>query len=466
MYTTQETICALATPSGSGAIGIVRLSGPQAYQIANKLFNGKDLTQQASHTIHFGTIREEDKIIDEVLVSLFKGPNSYTGEDSVEISCHGSSFILGKVIALCLKNGARFAKAGEFTQRAFVNGKLDLAQAEAVADLIASESESAHELAMNQMRGGFSDKIKALRDELIHFASLIELELDFSEEDVEFADRDDLKDLVGRLTVVLYNLVQSFSAGNVLKNGVPIAIVGEPNVGKSTLLNAILNEERAIVSDIAGTTRDAIEDEVNLGGIIFRFIDTAGIRETTDVVENIGITKTYQKVDQATVILYLVDAKKSTKAEIQKTVASINDRIANTNKRLIVVANKLEDELNDQKEVPAAILDKFEGLEDVHYLSALQKTNVEELCAHLVGLVKNNILSNSDVTVSNYRHYEALSKAYEALIKVTEGLEVNITGDFLAMDIRQSLHYLGEITGEITTDDLLGNIFSKFCIGK
>lgn len=466
MFTTDDTICALATPSGSGAIGIIRISGSKALEIANSLFYGKNLDEQNSHTIHFGTVRDEGKIIDEVLVSLFKGNNSYTGEDSVEISCHGSSFILSKVLTLCIKEGARLAKAGEFTQRAFVNGKLDLAQAEAVADLIASESESAHQLAMQQMRGGFSEKIKTLRDELIHFASLIELELDFGEEDVEFADRDDLKNLVNHLTKVLYDLIQSFSAGNVIKNGVPIAIVGEPNVGKSTLLNAILNEDKAIVSEIAGTTRDAIEDEVNLGGIIFRFIDTAGIRETSDVIENIGITKTYQKVDQATVILYLVDAKKSTKAEIQKTVQDIQKRIEGKNKRLLVVANKLEDELALTSPLPAEITSKFEGIEAVHYLSALKKTNVEELCSHLVEMVKSNIISNSDVTVSNIRHYEALTKAYEALLKVTEGLDVNITGDFLAMDIRQSLHYLGEITGEITSDDILGNIFSKFCIGK
>ncbi len=380
MFTTDDTICALATPSGSGAIGIIRISGSKALEIANSLFYGKNLDEQNSHTIHFGTVRDEGKIIDEVLVSLFKGNNSYTGEDSVEISCHGSSFILSKVLTLCIKEGARLAKAGEFTQRAFVNGKLDLAQAEAVADLIASESESAHQLAMQQMRGGFSEKIKTLRDELIHFASLIELELDFGEEDVEFADRDDLKNLVNHLTKVLYDLIQSFSAGNVIKNGVPIAIVGEPNVGKSTLLNAILNEDKAIVSEIAGTTRDAIEDEVNLGGIIFRFIDTAGIRETSDVIENIGITKTYQKVDQATVILYLVDAKKSTKAEIQKTVQDIQKRIEGKNKRLLVVANKLEDELALTSPLPAEITSKFEGIEAVHYLSALKKTNVEELC--------------------------------------------------------------------------------------
>lgn len=466
MFTTDDTICALATPSGSGALGIIRLSGKNSISIVDELFYGKNLKEQASHSIHFGTIRENGKIIDEVLVSLFKGNNSYTGEESVEISCHGSSYILSKVLTLCIKKGARLAKAGEFTQRAFVNGKLDLAQAEAVADLIASESESAHQLAMQQMRGGFSEKIKTLRDELIHFASLIELELDFGEEDVEFADRDDLKMLVSNLIKVLYDLIQSFSSGNVIKNGVPIAIVGEPNVGKSTLLNAILNEDRAIVSEIAGTTRDAIEDEVNLGGIIFRFIDTAGIRETTDIVENIGITKTYQKVDQATVILYLVDAKKSTKEEIQKTVKAIQSRIEGKNKKLLLVANKLEDELALSSPLSTEITSKFEGIEAVHYLSALKKTNVEELCQHLVKMVKNNIISNSDVTVSNIRHYEALSKAYEALLKVTEGLEINITGDFLAMDIRQSLHYLGEITGEITSDDLLGNIFSKFCIGK
>jgi len=454
-----ETICALATAPGIGAIAIIRLSGENAISICNKVFKGKDLTQVETHTVHFGTIRDGGKIIDEVLVSVFKGEKSFTGENSIEISTHGSPFIQQKVIQLLIKNGAKSAGPGEFTMRAFLNGKLDLSQAEAVADVIAANSESSHELAMSQMRGGFSNEINKLREELIHFASLIELELDFGEEDVEFADRDDLKELVEKLQKALTILIKSFDYGNVIKSGVPVAIIGEPNVGKSTLLNTLLNEDKAIVSDIAGTTRDAIEDEMIISGISFRFIDTAGIRETTDTVESIGIEKTFEKIDEASVVMLLVDASTITKDQLHADVKKVEDRIKGKNKRLIVIANKID-------KAGTEINSKFEGLQNVIFISAKEKDNVTAIENKLFEYVNSGALQNNDVVVTNVRHFEALTKANEALTKVLEGLSVNITGDFLAMDIRQSLHFLGEITGEITTDDLLDNIFSKFCIGK
>lgn len=454
---TTETICALSTPPGVGAIALIRLSGPNAIEICNQSFKGKDLTQVASHTIHFGTLRDEDKIVDEVLVSVFKNPNSFTGENLVEISTHGSPYIQQQVIQLMIKNGAKTAGPGEFTLRAFLNKKMDLSQAEAVADVISANSETSHQLAMEQMRGGFSNEIQKLREELIHFASLIELELDFGEEDVEFANRDDLKELVLKLQKALLQLINSFDYGNVIKSGVPVAIVGEPNVGKSTLLNALLNEEKAIVSEIAGTTRDAIEDEIIIKGINFRFIDTAGLRDTTDVIEGIGIEKAYQKLDEASVILYLVDASTIKKEQLVTNVTKIEKRITGKNKRLIIVANK-EDKSDSNKEL--------EGIDHVIYISALQKRNIKVIEDKLFEFVNSGALNNNDVVVTNVRHYEALTKANEALTKVLEGLNSNITGDFLAMDIRQSLHHLGEITGEITTDDLLDNIFSRFCIGK
>ena len=456
----SATICALATAPGIGAIAIIRLSGEKAIEICNTVFKGKDLAQVDTHTVHFGTIRDGDKIIDEVLVSIFKGKQSFTGENSVEISTHGSPYIQQKVIQLLLKNGAQSAGPGEFTLRAFLNGKLDLSQAEAVADVIAANSETSHELAMSQMRGGFSNEIKKLREQLIHFASLIELELDFGEEDVEFADRDDLKKLVTQLNNALISLIKSFDYGNVIKSGVPVAIIGEPNVGKSTLLNALLNEERAIVSDIAGTTRDVIEDEIIIDGISFRFIDTAGIRETTDTIESLGIEKTFEKLDQASIVLLLVDAAEITRKQLITDVQKIKDRIEGQNKRLIIIANKV-----DMADSKIAIESKFEDIEHVIYISAKQKDNVVAIEKTLFKFVQSGALNN-DVVVTNVRHFEALTKAHEALIKVLEGLDVNITGDFLAMDIRQALHFLGEITGEITTDDLLDNIFSKFCIGK
>lgn len=456
----SSTICAIATAPGIGAIAVIRLSGEDAITICNKVFYGKDLTQVESHTAHFGTIRDGDKIVDEVLVTVFKDKKSFTGENSVEISTHGSPYIQQQVLQLLLKNGAKPAGPGEFTLRAFLNGKMDLSQAEAVADLIAANSETSHELAMSQMRGGFSGEIQKLREELIHFASLIELELDFGEEDVEFADRDDLKELVLKLNKAITLLVNSFDYGNVIKTGVPVAIVGEPNVGKSTLLNALLNEERAIVSDIAGTTRDTIEDEMVIEGISYRFIDTAGIRETLDEIETLGIKKSFEKIDLASIVLLLVDASGITKEQLTKDVANIKSRIEGKNKRLIIVANKIDKGNIEQ------IKDKFNRIENVIFASAKEVHNIEQIKDQLYTYVKSGLLQNTDTVVTNARHYEALSSANESLLKVLEGLDVNITGDFLAMDIRQALHQLSLITGDISTDDLLDNIFTKFCIGK
>ncbi|MCB9334593.1 MAG: tRNA uridine-5-carboxymethylaminomethyl(34) synthesis GTPase MnmE [Flavobacteriales bacterium] len=455
-----DTICAIATAPGIGAIAVIRVSGEDAITICNHIFNGKDLTQVESHTAHFGTIKDGDKIVDEVLVTVFKGKRSFTGENSVEISTHGSPYIQQQVMQLLLKNGAKAAGPGEFTLRAFLNGKMDLSQAEAVADVIAANSESSHQLALEQMRGGFSNEIQKLRNELIHFASLIELELDFGEEDVEFADRNDLKELVEKLQKALHTLISSFNYGNVIKTGVPVAIVGEPNVGKSTLLNALLNEERAIVSDIAGTTRDVIEDEIVIKGISYRFIDTAGIRETVDEIESIGIKKSFEKIDQASIVLLLVDASSISKEQLTKDVEKIQQRIAGKNKQLIIIANKVDK--GDRTEIEA----KFKDFEHVLMVSAKMLDNIDAIKEELYRFVQSGVLQNTDVVVTNARHYEALTKANDFLLKVLEGLEINITGDFLAMDIRQALYQLGEITGEITTDDLLDNIFSKFCIGK
>ncbi len=455
-----DTICAIATAPGIGAIAVIRVSGEDAITICNNIFHGKDLSQVESHTAHFGTIKDGDKIVDEVLVTVFKGKRSFTGENSVEISTHGSPYIQQQVMQLLLKNGAKAAGPGEFTLRAFLNGKMDLSQAEAVADVIAANSESSHQLALEQMRGGFSNEIQKLRNELIHFASLIELELDFGEEDVEFADRNDLKELVEKLQKALHTLISSFNYGNVIKTGVPVAIVGEPNVGKSTLLNALLNEERAIVSDIAGTTRDVIEDEIVIKGISYRFIDTAGIRETVDEIESIGIKKSFEKIDQASIVLLLVDASSISKEQLSKDVAKIQQRIAGKNKQLIIIANKVDK--GDRTEIEA----KFKDFEHVLMVSAKMLDNIDAIKEELYRFVQSGVLQNTDVVVTNARHYEALTKANDFLLKVLEGLEINITGDFLAMDIRQALYQLGEITGEITTDDLLDNIFSKFCIGK
>lgn len=465
--THNDTIVALATASGSGAIAIIRLSGKDAIKIVDAHFksvvNGKSLPKQATHTIHLGHIVDTTREIDEVLVSLFKNPNSYTGEDVVEISCHGSQYIQQEIIQLMLRNGCRMANAGEFTLRAFLNGKLDLSQAEAVADLIASDNEASHQVAMQQMRGGFSTEIQKLREELLNFASLIELELDFAEEDVEFADRSQFKDLVDRIIFVLKRLIDSFAVGNVIKNGIPVAIVGEPNVGKSTLLNALLNEERAIVSEIAGTTRDTIEDEISIGGIGFRFIDTAGIRDTKDVVESIGIKKTFEKIDQAQVVVYLFDAniisgENEKSHQIKVEIEKIKNKYPQ--KPLIVIANKI-DKLDD---IQLAKVRRV--IDGIHLLSAKTGFGVEQLTNSLLELINTGALRNNETIVTNSRHYDALLKAFEEIQKVKNGLETDLSGDLLAIDIRQALFHFGEITGEITNDDLLGNIFANFCIGK
>jgi len=460
----NDTICALATPAGVSAIGVIRLSGVKAIIICEKVFSApsssakgkKKLSAQKTHTIHYGTIKDGKKIIDEVLVSIFKNPHSYTGEDLVEVSCHGSAFVQQELIQLFIKKGARIAKPGEFTLRAFLNGKLDLSQAEAVADLIASNSEASHKIAMQQMRGGFSQEIKQLRQQLVNFASLIELELDFSEEDVEFANRKDLKKLLEKMQNVLDGLIKSFAVGNVIKNGIPVAIIGEPNVGKSTLLNVLLNEERAIVSEIPGTTRDAIEDTIVLNGIAFRFIDTAGIRATTDTIETIGIAKTYEKIGQAAMVLYLFD---SVKASVDKINTAIS-KLHHSNGQVTIIINKTDK--GDFKKIQQ----KFRSFKNIVFISAKNKQNIHLLTDKLSDFVNIKNLSNNEVIITNSRHYEALTKSLEAIDSVYSGLTKSITGDLLAIDIRTALHHLGEITGEITTDEILGNIFSKFCIGK
>jgi tRNA modification GTPase len=452
---TQDTIVALATSPGSqGAIAVIRVSGADAITLVNSVFKGKDLSKQASHTIHFGTIREGEEIIDEVLVSLFVGPNSYTKENSVEISTHNSNYIIERVINLLIRKGGRAARPGEFTLRAFLNGGLDLSQAEAVADLIASNSAASHQVAMQQMRGGFSDQLKKLREDLVHFASLIELELDFAEEDVEFANRDQLKSLIQKIYAVIQKLISSFEQGNVLKNGVPVVIAGKPNVGKSTLLNALLNEERAIVSDIAGTTRDTIEDEINIKGITFRFIDTAGIRETLDIIEAKGVERTREKMKQARLIIYLFDP---TQDEIEAVQEQISD-VKGLNIPFVTIINKSDLLSNEQRL-------KYKELNPI-YISAKEQIGIEELKDELLNQVNLSNINTDDIMVTNIRHVEALQNTQTALEKVLYGIDNPVTSDFLAMDIRQALYHLGEITGTVTTDDLLDNIFSKFCIGK
>lgn len=458
-----DTIVALATPQGIGAIGVIRLSGPKAIEICNAVFGTKslkkkNLTEAASHTIHFGVIHDGEVVLDEVLASIFKAPNSYTSENTVEISCHGSPFIQQQIIQLFIRNGARMANHGEFTLRAFLNGKLDLSQAEAVADLISSNSATSHQVAMQQMRGGFSNKIKLLRQNLIDFASLIELELDFAEEDVEFADRTDLKNLVSSIQRIVQRLIDSFEVGNVIKNGIPVAIVGKPNAGKSTLLNALLEEERAIVSDIPGTTRDVIEDEINIEGVQFRFIDTAGIRETNDIIESIGVEKTYEQIKLSSIAIYLFDAHEITASELKLIVNDITPHLHNS--QLVLVANKIDKEDLDYTKR------EFSAFPEMLFISAKERTGIDEFKKHMVKLFDNRTVNVTETIVTNARHVEALRHTNSALIKVLEGLNHNVSGDFLAMDIRQALHYLGTITGEISSDDLLANIFSRFCIGK
>lgn len=451
-YKPSDTIVALATPTGAGAIGVIRLSGERAIEIANSVFKGKDLAAQASHTIHFGTVVDGEQVIDEVLMSLFIAPRSYTRENVVEVSCHGSSYIIDKLIRLFIKQGARPAKPGEFTMRAFLNGQLDLSQAEAVADLIASSSEASHKVAMQQMRGGFSNELKKLREELIHFASLVELELDFSEEDVEFANRETMQTLIEKIVLVLGKLIRSFELGNVIKKGVPVVIAGKPNVGKSTLLNALLNEERAIVSDIAGTTRDTIEDEISIQGINFRFIDTAGIRDTEDIIEAKGVEKTFEKINQSAIILYLYDAAETHGEELANIVAELSLVTQKNKSQLLLVANK-----SDKNNTNTSA--------DSLHISALQGIGIKELEQKLLDMIHYTENANETI-LTNARHVEALQKTQDALERVLNGIHNPVTSDFLAMDIKEALHYLGEITGSISTDDLLENIFSKFCIGK
>jgi tRNA modification GTPase len=450
----NDTIVALATAQGISAIAVIRLSGKDAIVITQKIFKGKNLLEAASHTVHFGTVQHEGKIIDEVLITVFKEPNSFTQENAVEISCHGSPVIIKEIIKLLLSHGARLAGPGEFTKRAFLNGRFDLAQAEAVADLINAETDNARQAALNQMRGGFSKEINHLREELIHFASLIELELDFGEEDVEFAKRDDLRKLIVKIQSYLSALIQSFDQGNVIKNGVPTVIAGKPNAGKSTLLNVLLNEEKAIVSEIAGTTRDVIEDEIVLGGINFRFIDTAGLRETQDVIEAMGVERTRDRMKKASVILYLFDLTTTTLTEIQDEIKELEK----LGIPFIKVGNKV-DKANKE-------LVNILSQEGFIFISASHKTNIQQLKDKLLSFFQVSTVKSGDVLVTNLRHYQNLLQTHESLDRVLSGMRDGITGDFLAMDIRQSLHYLGEITGEITTDDLLENIFSKFCIGK
>jgi tRNA modification GTPase len=461
--TNKDTIIALATASGAGAIAVLRVSGPKAISVSNTLFKSihdKNLLNQPTHTIHLGHIVDGDRVLDELLLSIYKNPQSYTGEDVVEISCHGSSYIQQEILQLFIRNGCRSANPGEFTLRAFLNGKMDLSQAEAVADLIASDSAAAHQIAIQQMRGGFSSEIKKLREELLNFASLIELELDFSEEDVEFADRRQFEDLLQRIVKVLKYLIDSFSTGNVIKNGVPISIIGAPNVGKSTLLNALLNEDKAIVSNIAGTTRDAIEDELIIEGIKFRFIDTAGIRQTDDAVESIGIKKTFAKMAESQVIIQLIDASLISKANTADILASIVETKAQyPEKETLVVLNKMD--LADK-----ALLSKvFSELEPLH-MSAKTGTGVELLKTKLLDMVHMGKLQNNDTIITNARHYDALRLALENIQKVQVGMQTGLSGDLLAIDIREALYHFGRITGEISTDDLLGNIFANFCIGK
>ncbi|SEM90703.1 tRNA modification GTPase trmE [Chitinophaga rupis] len=452
----DDTIVALATAPGVGAIAVIRLSGPQAITICNQLFPSKDLLQQASHTLHVGSIVSDGKIIDEVVVSLFKGPRSYTGENVIELSCHGSPYIQQQLIDACIQAGARLAKPGEFTMRAFLNGKLDLAQAESVADLIASHSAASHQTAMQQMRGGFSRELQALREQLIRFSALIELELDFSQEDVEFADRTQLYALIKTALEVVQHLTDSFRMGNVIKHGVNTAIVGKPNAGKSTLLNTLLNENRAIVSDIAGTTRDTIEEVLNIQGILFRLIDTAGIRESVDTIESIGVQKTLEKIKEAGVVIYLFDVIELTAADIRKQISLFEQDGIN----YLLVGNKM-DVLGESE-----ALAKFAGIPDILFISAKDHAHIDLLKDRLVQKVMSGDINTEATIVTNARHYAALQSVLQALQDVRTGMDSGLPGDLLALDIRRCLHFLGEITGEITNEEQLDWIFSKFCIGK
>ncbi|MBI5856255.1 MAG: tRNA uridine-5-carboxymethylaminomethyl(34) synthesis GTPase MnmE [Sphingobacteriales bacterium] len=451
-----DTIVALATPPGIGAIGVIRMSGKKTFNIINALFPSKNLPEQPSHTLHVGFIRENDKDIDEAVVSIFKAPKSYTGEDVIEISCHGSPFVQQQIIEACIRAGARLAKPGEFTQRAFLNGKLDLAQAEAVADLIASNTAASQKAALHNIRGGFSSELKELRERLIQFSALIELELDFSQEDVEFADRKQFHELIDELNVSTHKLVNSFQLGNVIKNGVSVAIIGKPNAGKSTLLNALLNENRAIVSDIPGTTRDTIEEVINIDGILFRLIDTAGIRQhTADVIETEGMQRSLEKMKQADLVLYLIDA-----GEMMQEVRGKKSELEKEQMNYLLIINKID------IDGEGAAKEKFSDTEGVIFISAKKNLHTEVLKERMVDAVLTGNVQAEGTIVTNARHYHALKEVQKSLGDIKEGLNNKLTGDLLALDIRRCLHYLGEITGEITNEDQLDYIFSKFCIGK
>lgn len=459
----EDTICAISSAPGQGGVALIRVSGSNALEICDKIFRAqkkeRNISEQKSYTLAFGFIMDKNEAIDEVLVAVFRNPHSFTGENTVEITCHGSMYIQQTILKLLIENGCRLAQPGEFTQRAFLNGKMDLSQAEAVADLIASTSAATHKLALNQMKGGFSRELDVLRERLLDFAALIELELDFSEEDVEFADRSNLKKLATEIETIIKKLADSFSVGNAIKNGVPVAIIGETNAGKSTLLNLLLKEDKAIVSDIHGTTRDVIEDVINIGGVTFRFIDTAGIRETSDLIESIGIKRTFQKIEQAEIILWMIDATSS----IENT-RELADKILPTvsGKTLIILFNKSEKISDEEKESRIILFLEFQPL----FISAKNHINTEALQERLVEAAHLPEVSANDVIVTNLRHYEALTKANEAISRVIDGMESGISADFLAQDIRECMHYLAEITGKISANEILHTIFRRFCIGK
>ncbi len=461
-FVTDDTIVALATAHGSAAIALIRLSGPAAADLIEPYFYNRNLEKKKlskrSHVAQFGLIVHQGVIIDEVLVTVFVAPHSYTGQTSVEVSCHGSAFIQQQLLQLFLSSGARMAGPGEFTLRAFLNGKLDLSQAEAVADLIASNSSVSHQVAMQQMRGGFSNRIRLLRENLVNFAALIELELDFSEEDVEFANRADLKELVNKIRTVIQNLVNSFEVGNVIKNGIPVAIVGRPNAGKSTLLNVLLEDDRAIVSEIPGTTRDTIEDEITIDGVLFRFIDTAGLRTTTDIIEQIGVNRALEAIKNSAIIIYLFDSHTFSFGDLKLEIGLLSEHIGNS--QLVIVANKIDAE--NEPDLKAEFVD----FPDIIYISAKEQKNIDALKQKLVSLFDSRTLEATDTIVTNARHANSLKNAGKALERVLEGLGANIPGDLLALDIRHALDELGTITGEVTSDHLLESIFTRFCIGK